>query len=325
MEIGEHDEGGEGASPLSTSFLHESTAGAPPAEMKVVISSSGNPGLNNHIGGLGNPKLGITNPNKGLLNSNGSSKGCDGVNASNGVIQGGFNSNAFATVDDVRVPASLELKARKPVRYRECLKNHAVNLGGHATDGCGEFMPSGADGTLEALTCAACRCHRNFHRREAEGEHTASWSERRFHGSFRDHKRVDVRSCAFPSPLPLSSPTLHSAHMMMGDADDFADGCMLMSPCSPSSFKKRFRTKFTTEQKERMASFANALGWRIQKQDEDVVAKFCAEIGIKRHVLKVWMHNNKNTFGKKISPNGGGVVYLDNGGSSPTTSSGLQP
>ncbi|XAR48519.1 hypothetical protein NMG60_11031368 [Bertholletia excelsa] len=51
-------------------------------------------------------------------------------------------------------------------RYRECLKNHAVGIGGHAVDGCGEFMPAGDDGTLDALRCAACNCHRNFHRKE---------------------------------------------------------------------------------------------------------------------------------------------------------------
>ncbi|CBI38260.3 unnamed protein product, partial [Vitis vinifera] len=47
--------------------------------------------------------------------------------------------------------------------YRECLRNHAASLGSYATDGCGEF-------TLDAtspggLLCAACGCHRNFHRK----------------------------------------------------------------------------------------------------------------------------------------------------------------
>ncbi|CAA6664343.1 unnamed protein product [Spirodela intermedia] len=56
------------------------------------------------------------------------------------------------------------------VRYRECLKNHAVNIGGHAVDGCGEFMPAGEEGTMDALKCAACNCHRNFHRKEIEGQ-----------------------------------------------------------------------------------------------------------------------------------------------------------
>ncbi|KAB2085200.1 hypothetical protein ERO13_A05G365900v2 [Gossypium hirsutum] len=51
------------------------------------------------------------------------------------------------------------------VRYVECQKNHAAAAGGHIVDGCREFIPSGAEGTDAAFTCAACGCHRNFHRR----------------------------------------------------------------------------------------------------------------------------------------------------------------
>ncbi|KAM5570762.1 mini zinc finger protein 3-like [Rosa sericea] len=58
----------------------------------------------------------------------------------------------------------------RTVRYGECQKNHAANIGGYAVDGCREFMASGQEGTAEALTCAACGCHRNFHRREVETE-----------------------------------------------------------------------------------------------------------------------------------------------------------
>ncbi|KAJ0972198.1 hypothetical protein J5N97_020157 [Dioscorea zingiberensis] len=60
------------------------------------------------------------------------------------------------------------------VKYKECLKNHAASIGGNATDGCGEFMPSGEEGTIEALKCSACNCHRNFHRKESEGPETYS-------------------------------------------------------------------------------------------------------------------------------------------------------
>ncbi|CAN1354656.1 Zinc-finger homeodomain protein 2 [Linum perenne] len=45
--------------------------------------------------------------------------------------------------------------------YKECLRNHAASLGSYATDGCGEFTLSAA----AALQCAACGCHRNFHRK----------------------------------------------------------------------------------------------------------------------------------------------------------------
>lgn len=65
------------------------------------------------------------------------------------------------------------------------------------------------------------------------------------------------------------------------------------------SSKKRFRTKFTTEQKEKMMVFAEKLGWRIPREDDSELQRFCAEVGVKRHVFKVWMHNNKSNSSKK--------------------------
>jgi ZF-HD homeobox protein with Cys/His-rich dimerization domain len=58
----------------------------------------------------------------------------------------------------------------KVVQYMECQRNHAANIGGYAVDGCREFMALGAEGTAEALICAACNCHRSFHRREVEAD-----------------------------------------------------------------------------------------------------------------------------------------------------------
>ncbi|KAK1308095.1 ZF-HD homeobox protein [Acorus calamus] len=57
------------------------------------------------------------------------------------------------------------------VRYGECQKNHAARMGGHVGDGCREFMACGEEGmTIDAFKCAACGCHRSFHRREEEDE-----------------------------------------------------------------------------------------------------------------------------------------------------------
>lgn len=213
-------------------------------------------------------------------------------------------------MEEVRLAPTMELiKARKPVKYRECQKNHAANLGGHATDGCGEFMPSGEEGTLEAFRCAACDCHRNFHRREVEGELACDCR----YGP-RDRKRIGPLFPPPHIPLALPPPGLQQprapSQMIMAfnpssgggaEGDEFEGG--LMSPGSSSSLlKKRFRTKFTPEQKDQMCAFAEKLGWRIQKHDEATVQQFCADIGVKRHVLKVWMHNNKNTLGKKLPP-----------------------
>ncbi|KAL3825793.1 hypothetical protein ACJIZ3_021822 [Penstemon smallii] len=49
--------------------------------------------------------------------------------------------------------------------YEECRKNHAASIGKYAVDGCCEFMPAGEEGSAAALRCAACSCHRNFHKK----------------------------------------------------------------------------------------------------------------------------------------------------------------
>ncbi|KAK4341693.1 hypothetical protein RND71_040194 [Anisodus tanguticus] len=69
--------------------------------------------------------------------------------------------------DDNSKNSSLTIRT---VRYKECQKNHAASVGGYAVDGCREFMPCGEEGTPGSLSCAACGCHRNFHRREVETE-----------------------------------------------------------------------------------------------------------------------------------------------------------
>lgn len=56
-----------------------------------------------------------------------------------------------------------------------------------------------------------------------------------------------------------------------------------------------------------MQEFAERVGWKMQKRDEDLVMEFCNEVGVDRGVLKVWMHNNKNTFAKKDVANANGV------------------
>lgn len=182
---------------------------------------------------------------------------------------------------------------RKPGgKYRECLKNHAVGIGGHAVDGCGEFMPAGEEGTLDALKCAACNCHRNFHRKENEGEGV-------YHHQYSQYYRAPagyLQMAPHHRPLALPSTSGGGGH----SRDDQED---MSNPTSGGgvggSSKKRFRTKFTPEQKDKMLAFAERLGWRIQKHDEAAVQQFCAETCVKRHVLKVWMHNNKHTLGKK--------------------------
>lgn len=219
-----------------------------------------------------------------------------------------LSSGNGTTMDEIRPLEVAPVKQKsKAIRYRECNKNHAANMGGHAIDGCGEFMPSGEDGTVEALKCAACDCHRNFHRREVEGEPSCDCQnirkEARKRGlltSGTPGSQVGVpQQLALPSPAQIMSRVTQTPYMLSAGPGDSDDGDGGLSG-SPSTMKKRFRTKFTTEQKERMCAFAEKLGWKIQKHDEAAVQEFCADVGVKRHVLKVWMHNNKHTLGKKL-------------------------
>ncbi|KAL2519378.1 Zinc-finger homeodomain protein 8 [Abeliophyllum distichum] len=201
------------------------------------------------------------------------------------------------------------------VTYKECLKNHAASLGGHAMDGCGEFMPSPSATTADptSLKCAACGCHRNFHRREPNDPSPTSIIPPLF--DFR-HTPPPRRPSPSLSPPPPPPPNMLLALSMAVPEDHH------QAPATPTEFKtenqtgrKRFRTKFSQEQKEKMQSFSEKLGWKMQKCDESTVEEFCNEIGVSRGVLKVWMHNNKNTFAKKEinnSINNGRIISFEN-------------
>lgn len=93
-------------------------------------------------------------------------------------------------------------------RYRECLKNHAVGLGGHTLDGCGEFMPAGEDGTLNALKCAACSCHRNFHRKEMEESGAAAAAFMDPHRGAEVHEGWKSQYIGSPNGPPHGLPTI---------------------------------------------------------------------------------------------------------------------
>nr|ABY61024.1 zinc finger-homeodomain protein 2 [Saruma henryi] len=208
-------------------------------------------------------------------------------------------------------PLEDHLPYKKVVRYRECLKNHAASMGGNATDGCGEFMPSGEEGSIEALKCSACSCHRNFHRKEIEGETSWDCCHLKARKVVGQKGVLIAGSDAFGYPTGSLIPRPHPQMIMSynlgalpseSDEQDGGVGGGSMA-CRPLPLvKKRFRTKFTQEQKEKMLSFAEKVGWRIQKQEESVVQQFCQEIGVKRRVLKVWMHNNKHNLAKKNPP-----------------------
>lgn len=197
------------------------------------------------------------------------------------------------------------------IRYKECLKNHAANMGGHVLDGCGEFMPGGEEGTLESLRCAACDCHRNFHRKEIEGE-SQLLQRRSQYNNYSGNVNSDVqqrtrttttlRYNKLPTMVNFGGGTSGNNVATESSSEElnvFDRGHFHSSQSSGS--KKRFRTKFNQEQKDKMHDFATRIGWRIQRQDDQEVTRFCNEIGVKRQVFKVWMHNNKQAVKRRSS------------------------
>jgi len=221
-------------------------------------------------------------------------------------------------------PPPTTITSTPSIRYRECLRNHAASMGSHVVDGCGEFMASGEEGTPESLRCAACECHRNFHRKEVEGElqpqqppplsllpQQQQQHAPNYHSYYPNKHNGHLH---FPTPSPSSlhhrlvgsggTPSLVPPVMMAfgGPAESSSEdlnmfqsntGGAQLSVQPPLSSKKRFRTKFSQQQKDRMMEFAEKIGWKIQKHNEQEVQQFCSQAGVKRQVFKVWMHNNK--------------------------------
>ncbi|RAL40874.1 hypothetical protein DM860_008572 [Cuscuta australis] len=253
-----------------------------------------------------------------------------------GRIPGAVKPLSFSSNGVLKRHNSLHRHHAVVVVYKECLKNHAATLGGHAVDGCGEFMPSPTSTPADptSLKCAACGCHRNFHRREPEEplQMQSAVPALDYQPHHRHHPPppppLDNDSPNSPSPPPISSSYYPSApQMLLALSTGLSAGHPTENntPISgapapsnlPSAFptpipksRKRFRTKFTQDQKDRMLEFAAGVGWRFQKRDEDAINNFCREIGVERGVLKVWMHNNKNTVGKR---DGGSAAANDNG------------
>ncbi|OEL25556.1 Zinc-finger homeodomain protein 8 [Dichanthelium oligosanthes] len=243
-------------------------------------------------------------------------------------------------------------------KYKECMRNHAASIGGQSFDGCGEYMPSSPD----SLKCAACGCHRSFHRRAAGP--CAGAPSVFFRPPpppllpalpapppqhFQHHQHQAALQAFLPSvpaagvapphlalpyqavPNAAAAPWLaRSGSETPPRADDFGIGVaglglggVVIGSGSGSFGRKRFRTKFTPEQKERMREFAEKQGWRIQRNDDGALERFCDEIGVKRQVLKVWMHNHKNQLASTTSPTAAAAAGIGGMGINPAASAGI--
>nr|CAB3481058.1 unnamed protein product [Digitaria exilis] len=269
-------------------------------------------------------------------------------------LNGGAGAPAPAA-KKMRPAAAAAWGAGEAAVYRECLKNHAASIGGHALDGCGEFMPSPETDRADpaSFRCAACGCHRNFHRRlpdappsppllalppppppqpapavapphvmrdtramrgeeappvdrvpsayddETEEEESDEGSD------FEEHRPFSP--AMGPPPQPGYPQPAMAPHMLLALSTGGAlttpavaprpqQPSLAPMPAAAAMAKKRIRTRFSPEQKQRMQALSERLGWRLQKRDEAVVEETCREIGVTKGVFKVWMHNNKHNF-----------------------------
>lgn len=152
-------------------------------------------------------------------------------------------------------------KKRQKSCYRECMRNHAAKIGGHAVDGCGQYIPSPSSNRSDptSLICAACGCHRNFHLRPRP--------------RYGDGYNFDLVE------------------------DEATQSDVLLSPkiLGEGKKNKRHRSKFSREQQEGMMELAERVGWRLQKREDGLVEEACRKIGVTREVFKVWMHNHKQS------------------------------
>ncbi|XP_073063842.1 zinc-finger homeodomain protein 2-like isoform X1 [Primulina eburnea] len=203
--------------------------------------------------------------------------------------------------------ASTPFNSATSITYRECLKNHAANTGNYAVDGCREFMPGGEEGTQESLKCAACDCHRNFHRKEV----TSGLGPLHFLAlPTLNSRQNSTTAAAFQLHLATTVASMPPTRVNyegnsggLGEAESSSEyldmfqpipgGYALIQHSSPGS-KRRFRTKFTQEQKDRMHEFATKLGWSLQNEDDQEMQKFCREVGVKRRVFKQCRERRKS-------------------------------
>ena len=178
------------------------------------------------------------------------------------------------------------------VRYKECMHNHAASIGYYTIDGCGEFLKGGEDGSPKALLCAACKCHRSFHRKEVlfHDDNTKVWYL---------HRPVTI--AAAPNPLPRNILLYNLRAPPLSQQQNGVWSEKLRGGETEVEMKRRKkpRTKLTKEQKERMTAFAERVGWKSHRHNDQEIRKFCSDIGISRREFKVWLNNNR--YGKEAT------------------------
>ncbi|MCE3052006.1 hypothetical protein HAX54_051405 [Datura stramonium] len=204
------------------------------------------------------------------------------------------------------------------------MHNYAATSMGHVLDGCGEFCPSGPPETPESFICVACHCHRSFHRKmkvkvEVEVEVEAGLElpilpinhpsndtpimiidvpeqakPREPRNTLNKNKVVIIP----PAPPAGAGAGAETMTEMGGGEIEVADQRSLKRKYSSTSSSTSVRMRLDADQREKVRAFAEKIGWRWTKYNEQVIP-FCAEIGITPYFLKNWIDNNRRKIGPK--------------------------
>lgn len=191
---------------------------------------------------------------------------------------------------------NLPMAFKQEVIYKECKHNHAASLGRRSFDGCREFLESDdvdKNGTKDAMFCAACGCHRNFHKKFLVYNPIIAST-----ATPETHPQPNPPVTGPPVPTPVVQLVNHGMTTTNNNTvqmptiennDDVEEVQLVVSP--PGGRKKR--TMFTAEQRSQMIRFAERLGWRPQRSDKEEIQHFCMDMGISRRMFLVWLSNNR--------------------------------
>ncbi|CAA0834954.1 Zinc-finger homeodomain protein 2 [Striga hermonthica] len=168
------------------------------------------------------------------------------------------------------------------VMFKDCQHNHAAQAQGFTLDGCGLFEPNGPNATPESLFCAACGCHRNFHRR-VEVDLPHNYSTQNVNPTSPHHQPSDEQPQA--QEPSSNSPSANGRQ-------EVVSGLRETGPA-------RVRNRITREQSERMREIAERNEWRMfRDHSEEEIRRICSEVGITRNMLRRWIcyhrANNNN-------------------------------
>ncbi|KAI3408460.1 ZF-HD dimerization-type domain-containing protein, partial [Psidium guajava] len=170
------------------------------------------------------------------------------------------------------------------VTYNECLHNHAARMGKYMVDGCSEYSPKSHS---TDLLCAACGCHRNYHRKV----------------TIIDLEMTEASGKYSPGGQNMITPNeesfgLEVALQMLNAGGEEERLNQLVAPAQLEKKQRRRKSKFTNEQVDQMRTFSERLGWSTRDRTRAAeIKEFCANMGISGTVFKTWLHNNKKHYG----------------------------